>query len=819
MFRFRDQLLITLLLVGSLPAVLISYETFNHNSEQVKNFSIDLAESKLNTVATGLANELQEAEKYVTLYARHPSLQSMQYDAFIPLLKSELSLLKPKYEKFIVGKPNGHFFNTSGANLLQGGIRTFDDSSATSRPKSIHKRDYWQATIQKNSHAVPLSYISNPMISYTTGVKQVVIASSILNDHQEVVGMVGLSIGWKRIDAIIKKLVEKCFADSSEKAKIILVSGDGTYWYHWQPDKVIQLLKDADGNPLLNKEGEKSAQKFNILKEKKTALNTVGREMISGISGIKRYDFEGKRQHIIYQPIEGSSYAIALIIDDEIIMTPVYQALKHYLSILGVSLLLIALLGIVIARYFSQPISALIKKLSVLAQGKETEKTINSKTKELQTLSQAIFNLYDKINFQTKSLKARENEVVELNKALETKVKQRTDELEKTLKMAEEANKAKSIFLSNMSHEIRTPMNGIIGLTELCLGTALNQQQQDYLNKVMISSKTLMKIINEILDFNKIESNRIELEETPVELLQVTREVESLMLPAASEKGIELKLELSQSLPKHVITDPVRLTQVILNLCSNAIKFTHEGSVTLKIEQIESANQNNIETTLRFAVTDTGIGIKNTEDLFTPFKQEDTSTTRKFGGTGLGLTISKRLVDLMGGTLKLESEPSVGSCFSFELTLPIAPESENITPSAINMEPTPEIYTSQNKLVSILVVEDNKINQLIAEDMLKKSDYQITIVDNGQQALEIIKEKHFDLILMDIQMPVMDGETATRLLKSDPNYKHIPIIAMTANVMTHETENYLQIGFSDFIGKPFIQEDIHKIINNTLNKE
>jgi len=818
MLKFRDQLLITLLLVGSLPAVLISYETFNHNSEQVKDFSIDLAVSKLHNIATGLSNEFKEAERYVTLYARHPSLQAMQYEKFIPLLKSELSRLKPKYEKFIIGKPNGHFFNTSGANILQGGIRTFDDSSATAKPKSIHKRDYWQATIPNNSQAVPLSYISNPMISYTTGVKQVVIASSILNKQQELVGMVGLSIGWKRIDEIINNLVDKSFADSPEKAKIMLVSGDGTYWYHWQSDKVIQLAKDGDGNILLNKEGEKAALKFNILKEKNEALTAIGREMVLGQPGIKLFDIEGRRQHIIYQPIEGSSYAIALTIDDEIIMTPVYEALKHYLGILGLSLILIMLIGIAIARYFSSPIAELIHKLTSLAQGKKTEKTIRSKTKELQTLSQAIFNLYDKINLQTKNLKVHENEVMELNKVLETKVKQRTEELEKTLTIAEEANKSKSIFLSNMSHEIRTPMNGIIGLTELCLGTELNQQQQNYLNKVMISSKTLMKIINEILDFNKIESNKIELEETSVELIQVAREAESLMLPAASEKGIEFKFELAHSLPKHVITDPFRLTQIILNLCGNAIKFTHEGSVTLEIFPVKSTLCNHTETRIRFAVTDTGVGIKNSKDLFTPFKQEDASTTRKFGGTGLGLTISKRLVDLMGGTLVLESEHGKGTCFSFDLTLPVAPETEFNKPLATNMAPTPQTDVAQNSQASILVVEDNKINQLIAEDMLKKSGYQITIVENGQQAIDTIKEKHFDLVLMDIQMPIMDGETATRLLKSDPNYKHIPIIAMTANVMTHETDNYLKIGFSDFIGKPFILEDILKIINKVLSK-
>jgi len=347
----------------------------------------------------------------------------------------------------------------------------------------------------------------------------------------------------------------------------------------------------------------------------------------------------------------------------------------------------------------------------------------------------------------------------------------------------------------------------------------------------MLSSKTLLKILNEILDFNKIESNMIELEETSVNLSQLGSEIVSLMQPAADDKAIQLNLEVSPSTPKLVSTDPVRLTQVLLNLCGNAIKFTHKGGVTIAISPDKSTPENPLSTksaleshepsaarvTIHFSITDSGVGIKTKEGLFTPFKQEDASTTRKFGGTGLGLAISKRLIDLMGGSLKLKSEYGKGSCFSFTLILPVIIEENNAAlPISNNSN---DALALHGKNSNILVVEDNKINHLIAEDMLSQSGFKVTVVENGQEALDIIQKQSFDLILMDIQMPVMDGETATRHLKSNPDFQHIPVVAMTANVMSEQVENYYKIGFSGFIGKPFIRDDMLKTLKDILNEQ
>jgi len=420
-------------------------------------------------------------------------------------------------------------------------------------------------------------------------------------------------------------------------------------------------------------------------------------------------------------------------------------------------------------------------------------------------------------NTNISDLVARENEVIELNKVLETKVKQRTEELEKAAIAAEGANKAKSIFLSNMSHEIRTPMNGIIGLTQLCLQTTLNEQQQDYLDKVMSSSNTLLKILNQILDFNKVEANMIELEKNPVNLRDLVTELGSLMQPAADEKGIALTIEVAAEIPEWVKIDALRLTQIMSNLCGNAIKFTERGGVTILVEPAKEGKQESVsndEFRIRFQISDTGIGIKNQTALFTPFKQEDASTTRKFGGTGLGLAISKRLVELMGATLELESEFGKGSSFSFELRMQAAVVQQD-APEKARIDLDTGRYDFEGK--SILIVEDNKVNQIVAMEMIKVTGCDIVIAEDGQEALDMLKERVFDVVLMDIQMPVMDGSTALINMRCNPDYDQIPVIAMTANVMTHEVESYLEAGFAGFIGKPYERDDMLRIINDILN--
>ena len=324
----------------------------------------------------------------------------------------------------------------------------------------------------------------------------------------------------------------------------------------------------------------------------------------------------------------------------------------------------------------------------------------------------------------------------------------------------------------------------------------------------------MLRILNEILDFNKVESNLIELELTDVDLFEVAQQIESLMKPAAEEKGVAFKLDLDASLPSFVLTDPFRLSQVLLNLCGNAIKFTHEGQVVLTIKHIDEAHNEAIN--ILFSVSDTGVGIQNTQNLFMPFKQEDTSTTRKYGGTGLGLSISKKLVELLGGDLQVESQFGHGSCFNFTLTLH---KSNKIKDMSLKSDAKKTTTISQKPNSRILLVEDNKINQLVAGEILKIAGYLVTQSDNGKDAIEKLKEQEFDLVLMDIQMPIMDGETATKIIRTELKMTQLPIIALTANVLPEQMEQYLHSGFSGFVGKPFDPKELLNEIQLRLKKE
>ncbi|MGP5516801.1 ATP-binding protein [Psychrobacter celer] len=401
---------------------------------------------------------------------------------------------------------------------------------------------------------------------------------------------------------------------------------------------------------------------------------------------------------------------------------------------------------------------------------------------------------------------------------------------------AKHANEMKSDFLANMSHEIRTPMNGIIGMVEMLSETKLSDEQQEYVDNIKVSNEHLMAIINGILDLSKVESGKMTIDSIPLNLSTLCNEVVSLFSIKARQRGLILDYHYTESLSPYVQGDPIRLKQIIANLVNNAIKFTREGGrVSIAVKHVpnchcaddtdhpdHTADDTAVPAdymTVCIEVTDTGVGIKpeSLEAIFDAYDQADKSTHRLYGGTGLGLSVCKSLVDLMGGEINVDSEVGVGTTFSVLLPLPTIDAAKYETWQNANELITDE--PSQERAGHILLVEDDAVNAIIAQKTLTNSGHVVTHVTDGQQALEIfaVSPDRYDLILMDHHMPILDGVQATIKLHElyDPQSLP-PIIALTANAMDGEREKYLKVGMQDYCTKPFKQEQLNALVQYWL---
>lgn len=495
-------------------------------------------------------------------------------------------------------------------------------------------------------------------------------------------------------------------------------------------------------------------------------------------------DLAGVSRVFVFQEFPGTDAVLAIGLNRASVIGAVDEALRYRLFLITVIIggsLLLGMLGV--EGLILRPLRGLVRAAEALEHGDFVNIRASQKGGgEVSILARAF-------NRMVEAVADRERELMAAR-----------DVAEKALSQANIASKAKTDFLASMSHEIRTPLNGIIGYTEQLLDEKLNARQRRCASLIQVSASALLTVANDVLDFSSIEAEQIRLHVEPFSLISLVDNTVSIVSSGAGKKGVPIRVELDPKVPKLLLGDEARLRQILLNLLNNAVKFTREGHIVARVEYKGPCKSGEI---IRVSIIDTGIGIapEKHDRLFKRFSQVDPSIRREFGGTGLGLAISKRLIELMGGDIGVESEEGRGSTFWIELALPQADR----LPSQASNTAVPVAAIPAR----ILVAEDVEINQELVKILLEGAGHKVDIVSNGEEAVAAVQAKAYDLALMDIQMPVMDGLTATRKIRSlDGPGRHIVIIAMTANVLPQQVRGFLEAGINDHIGKPVKRADL-----------
>jgi len=527
--------------------------------------------------------------------------------------------------------------------------------------------------------------------------------------------------------------------------------------------------------------------------------------------------------------VPGKSFIRAVVSIPSSLLLKDFIPAVHFFSLVMVgSVIAVFLVALYVSRYLSRPIVELASAATRLAGGDLDTRVKVQTTGEVQTLvdsfNQMTENLRDTIADRDRSMESLVKEVADRKRA-ELELMEQAKKLTEARVAAEAANRAKSAFVANMSHEIRTPMNGILGMTELVLKTPLQDKQRDFIETVHNSGEKLLKIINDILDLSKIEAGRLELECIDFDLREIFDEVTRLFVESAHKKGLEFVSHIDENVPVSLRGDPGRLRQIITNLIANAIKFTHEGEVVLEVARVKEIEDTVL---LRFEVKDTGVGIDSASQahIFESFTQADNSTTRRYGGTGLGLAIAKQLSEQMGGQIGLESEPGRGSMFWFTAHLEKQPFTAAVIRPSQSTPSDREVAGLFN--VRILLVEDNPVNQTVAVGMLESLGCEIDLARNGREGIAALAHTAYNLVLMDCQMPEMDGFETTRIIRQrerqmnsrreagNETFLHIPIIALTAHALEHDRQECLVAGMDDYLSKPFSVEQLLAVLQRWL---
>lgn len=481
------------------------------------------------------------------------------------------------------------------------------------------------------------------------------------------------------------------------------------------------------------------------------------------------------------------------------------QVMLERLLVLFLCLLICYFAAQYLQKSLTAPLSYLIDSMDDIAEKQDYGKRLE-------------VNGVDEFSVLVRQFNSMLTEIEKRDRNLEHKVQLRTEELRDALRVSESARDAKSQFLANTSHELRTPLNGIIGMIGLLKEQELTEEQSELLGLLSNSTDTLLKVINDVLDLSKIERGAIELEQHEFTLKELINSITSLICFQAQEKGLSCVVNCIPDERTKIIGDNHRLKQVALNLLGNSIKFTNGGGAVMLTLWLDEINEN--LSRLHISVSDTGIGIAKhkLQTIFHPFTQADGSTTRKYGGTGLGLTISRQLVELMGGQIQARSKEGVGSCFQFYVT--VGCKQEKVVEGSADQGGHRCEASNEPGTLKILVAEDNTVNQRLAKRLLESEQHQVTIAQNGKEAAEMLQAQDFDLVLMDIQMPVMDGLEATRLIRQLNGEKgKIPILGVSAHAFVEDRERSKATGMNGYLTKPYKKADLLSSIHEVMQAD
>ncbi|RJP62279.1 MAG: response regulator [Candidatus Auribacter fodinae] len=619
--------------------------------------------------------------------------------------------------------------------------------------------------------------------------------------------VIGTGVYIDDVEDEVKRLQQKTISELREMIHTIKIARSG-YMY----------IFDSKMNMIMHPNPNLENTNFSSLLNPETG-NPIAQELKDAVKKpdgmfLYKWDKPNDNGNYIYEKIswvkyckEFDWYVASSVYTDDLNKSSIM--LHNRILIVSVAMLLVS---IGVAVFLVNKILAPVKRLSDMAvRVKNGDLSAHCKVTskdELGFLSIAFNDMVDQIKTNINDL---DNKVLDRTAELAEANKRAL----KSKEEAETANRAKSQFLANMSHEIRTPLNGIIGYAEIMLCSESLEECHTQAKIILDQSEHLLGIINDILDYSKIGAGKVDLEKIPMDVSHLLESIVSITHVKAIEKGLDFKTTITPDVHRYIIGDPLRLRQIILNLVSNAIKFTHQGFVEIHIERVGNKSGEN-QQTLKFSVTDTGIGISpdRQKEIFRQFSQADESTTRKYGGTGLGTTIAQQLVELMGGKIALVSEENKGSCFSFEINFDIC-NANDVKNQPLSDTPV-NIYTETRK-GKILVVEDYSINQQVARQHLEQAGHTVFIAENGKKAVELCEKEQFELIFMDIQMPEMDGFEATRKIRAGKHLcSRIPIIGLTANVSQACEAKCFYLGMDDVLAKPIRKKTLLAAVQKWL---